>query len=153
MLRRATSKSNQQGKQGGEVSVIIHLRPRLVKPLFLVAQMVVRCFLLMPTKWSAAKLSSARSHEDDHAVDIRKNGVQKKDRRHRKKIASAHFFFCCFLFFYFISFISFLFIHSSAIYFFSSAIYYLADSLSEMAQSLEITAFQAFCKLKIVIQV
>lgn len=111
MLRRATSKSNQQGKQGGEVSVIIHLRPRLVKPLFLVAQMVVRCFLLMPTKWSAAKLSSARSHEDDHAVDIRKNGVQKKDRRHRKKIASAHFFFCCFLFFIlFLLFLFFLYI-------------------------------------------
>jgi len=40
----------------------------------------------------------------------------KKDRRNRKKIASAHFSFVVF-FFYFISFISFLFIHSSAIYY------------------------------------
>nr|DAP14540.1 MAG TPA: hypothetical protein [Caudoviricetes sp.] len=36
MLERATRRKNrnQQGKQGGEVSVIIHPRPRLVKPLF-----------------------------------------------------------------------------------------------------------------------
>lgn len=45
MLKRATNKSNQKGKQGGEVSVIIHLRPRLVKPLFfLVAKMVAAAF-------------------------------------------------------------------------------------------------------------
>lgn len=34
MLRRATNKSNQQGKQGGEVSVIIYPQARLVKSLF-----------------------------------------------------------------------------------------------------------------------
>lgn len=34
MLKRATNKSNQQGKQGGEVSVIIYQQTRLVKSLF-----------------------------------------------------------------------------------------------------------------------
>lgn len=34
MLRRANNKSNQQGKQGGEVSVIIYQQTRLVKSLF-----------------------------------------------------------------------------------------------------------------------
>ena len=45
--------------------------------------------------------------------------VLKKDRRNRKKIASAHFSFVIFFFYFisFISFISFIFIHSSAIYF------------------------------------
>nr|DAM67949.1 MAG TPA: hypothetical protein [Caudoviricetes sp.] len=45
----------------------------------------------MPRKWSAPRLSISRSHEDDHAVDIRKNGAQKKDR-HRHS-ASAFFLF------------------------------------------------------------
>jgi hypothetical protein len=49
-----------------------------------------------------------RSHEDDHAVDIRKNGAQKKTAA-TAKIASAHFSFFVF-FFLFLFFLFFLFL-------------------------------------------
>ena len=86
MLKRATNKSNQQGKQGGEVSVIIHPRPRLVKPLFFSGQKRLtftfcrrrQNISAKSRKWSAAKLSSARSPEDDHAADARKSAGRKK---------------------------------------------------------------------------
>lgn len=122
MLRRATSKSNQQGKQGGEVSVIIHPRPRLVKPLFLVAQMVVRCFLLMPTKWflhhfreatkmvcryyqfrKAPKMTMLRMHEKG-AVQKKTTATTAKKNRVSAFFFVVFFFLFYFYFFYFFSF-------------------------------------------------